>query len=518
MQSFVDDVLRAAPQLLTLPSALDVEGFASSVAGTWWQQPSGAGWGPALVSRAQQAATPEAAALLRGLAAVGEPALAEAAQHGLDQLAGLGHATPPWSDQVGRAGVRQCFTFDEEFGDATQVIMSFAYADEPPHALVVLVDHSLGGIAKDIWAAGEAADLMEQVRATAAEDPQLVLAEADPATLRPMLLDAVSTTDQTTDPPVSDSFRQLHALLLSRVRALPEGGVRAEPPEWSDEGRAALVQEFVSAPEAAELPPAAAEALAVELVGYGADQDRGQPLRVSPTKTEVFLLGWLPMTGLLDAPHIPHVPAVLAAWVRFAAGRTGLSEGALAETLQAVETFGEQFPEAYRDPERWGPARATVEALVADIDPTRDDVDDVFARRMFALPVLPAPDFDARDDDQVRRIVASEHPEYSALLSDPSADPVHEGVDIRAHLQLHLLLARQLWFGDPPEVWTTAQRLLDTGLERDEVVHALAYALSTQVSGNDPASALPDAGAYREALDALPDSWREAAQGPADGG
>ncbi|MGH3490264.1 MAG: hypothetical protein ACRDP8_20445, partial [Actinopolymorphaceae bacterium] len=401
--AFVSDVLEASEQLTTMTSPLEVEAFVSSVVSAWWNQGEHAGYGPTLVARAQQAATPAASALLRGLAVIAEPGLDAAARTALDNLSSGDHPAPAWVETVGQALVRECFTVDDELGDASQLILTYAYADEPAHALVVLVDHNLGGIATDTWVT-DAGPLMEKVRRTAVENPGLLLSDADAADLRPLLFEAMTATDQAVEPPVSDNFPQLRALARARIRALPEGGTPRAVPEWSEQDQHELVAEFVASPEAAALPDdvgargEALEAIAVEWVAYGCEHDRGRPLRVSPAKLEVFLLGWLPMTGLLDKGFASHMPAVLPAWVRFAARRTGLSTEALTETLTAADTFAPQFVEAYDDPERWGPARVAVESMLADIDPDRDDADEVFARRMFALPEIPGPDFDADDE------------------------------------------------------------------------------------------------------------------------
>ncbi|HZC26359.1 MAG TPA: DUF1841 family protein, partial [Actinopolymorphaceae bacterium] len=336
------------------------------------------------------------------------------------------------------------------------------------------------------------------------------LATAEPAVLKPLLLAALATADASVDPPVSDTFRQLRAMLAARVRGLPDGGSLPVPPDWTDEQRDALVRDFVSSPEAHALPAAAAEAVAVELVGYGCDNDRGQPLRVSTTKLEVLLMGWLPMTGLLDDEYVEHLPSVVPAWVRYAARRNSLSDSTVTEILTGIEDFTAQFAEVYDDPERWGPARNAVASILTDIDPERDDADEVFARRIFAVADVPGPGFDPDDEDAFFAVAEQEHPEYAKVFADSTVDPVVDGVDARLHATMHTVVARQLWFDDPPEVWATAQRLLDAGYDRHNVLHALTYALSTQIHG--ALTGTPgDDDAYRAALDGLPQSWEQAA-------
>jgi hypothetical protein len=44
----------------------------------------------------------------------------------------------------------------------------------------------------------------------------------------------------------------------------------------------------------------------------------------------------------------------------------------------------------------------------------------------------------------------------------------------RLHVAMHEIVANQLWNGDPPEVWETAERLQGLGYERHEILHMLA--------------------------------------------
>ncbi|MGW0229502.1 hypothetical protein ACWDWO_14395 [Actinopolymorpha singaporensis] len=513
---FADEVLAATPQLTALTSPLQAEGFVSSVIGTWWQLPSQA-FGPTLVAEARRAGDAGAVALLHGLAALAEPrvaALARAALDGLDGLtSGDGQDTPAWAGSLGSAKVERCLAVTEDLGDNTQYILVCAYPDEEPHALVVLVDHNLGGIAKDLWATDRAADLEAQARSTVAADPDLTLTEIDPADAKIRLGEAFAATDEAVEPPLGESFRDLRAVLLSRLRTLPDGGSVPEPPPWPDARRAALVEDFAASPEAAELSPADAEgarAFAKELVDFGCEYDGGQPLRVSPVKLEGFLLGWLPRTGLLDRRYVDAVPSVLQAWVRYAGRRNGLSTTSVDGVLAAVRAFVPRFAETYDDPSAWGPARTAVESLLADLDPDQDNADEVFERRMFALDRVPAPGFDVTDDDAVANLVAddlragsgdSEDAEYSE-----DAESLEDAEPTAREVAARTAVVRHLWFDDPPEVWATARRLLDAGYARADVLAALAFALAEAAAEGDAKSV--DAVRLRAALDALPGSWK----------
>ena len=69
----------------------------------------------------------------------------------------------------------------------------------------------------------------------------------------------------------------------------------------------------------------------------------------------------------------------------------------------------------------------------------------------------------------------------------------HPGAD-EAHLDAHERLAEMLWDGRPPQLWTTAQALLDVGYERHQILHKLIDVLDR--SEGDPE-------ALREALSVL---------------
>lgn len=511
---FAAEVLAATPQLTALTSPLQAEGFVSSVIGTWWQLPSQA-FGPTLVAEARRAGDAGAVALLHGLAALAEPRVAALARSALDDRGsgdGDSDGTPAWAGSLGSAKVERCLAVTEDLGDNTQYILVCAYPGEEPHALVVLVDHNLGGIAKDLWATDRAADLEAQAQATVAADPDLTLTEVDPADAKIRLGEAFAATDDAVEPPLGESFRDLRAVLLARLRTLPDGGSVPEPPPWPDARRAGLVEDFAASPEVAELSSTDAEgarAFAKELVDFGCEYDRGQPLRVSPVKLEGFLLGWLPRTGLLDRRYVDVVPAVLQAWVRYAGRRNGLSAASVDGVLAAVRAFVPRFAETYDDPSAWGPARTAVESLLADLDPDQDNADEVFERRMFALDRVPAPGFDVTDEDAVAKLVADDL--HAGSGSEDSEDlEDSEPVEPTAReIASRTAVVRHLWFDDPPEVWATARRLLDAGYARAEVLAALEYALAEAESGGDAKGT--DAVRLREALDALPGSWRPGA-------
>lgn len=515
-QELIDAALEVGRRLLSERDPLNAEILASQLAGTWSHpDPLGKDTEASaylegeLVRLLVARRSPEATAVLAALAAVlprGRAEAARAAVRGKESTAAL----PGWAARIGAPVLRECTVVNDEAGDATQVVVTFGYAGWPVHALRVLVDHNLGDIAKDAWIADHSDALLAELRPTFGPDSMLREDVVDPAYARALLESAFAETDRTLDPPVSAEFANYHLLARARLPLLPAGGTLPDVPEWAQPERDALLADFLASAEASGLP-GSADLVASHVIDHGCDYDHGQPLRVSGLKTELFLLDWLPHKVMLGADEREAVPQVTEAWIRYAARRTGLSARALEDTLSAAEEFGPEFADAYDDPESWGPARAMVEPLTGDAGPGTD-LHDALTRRLFAVPT-PQPDLDVDDDDELRLLVADEHPEYADALGSLAADVAADGVNPRLHITLHEVIARQLWYDDPPEVWATAQRLTGLGFDRHNVLHALMFAMGEQLRQSLLVGQPYDHAAYVDALDVLPGSWEAAAGG-----
>ena len=475
--------------------------------------------GEGLVSYAAEQGSPAALALLSGIACLGTPRQAAQAEQSALALMDRGVARPAWAEHVGAVEAAECYLNSDSYGDRDEVVCVFSYAGQEQHALVVVVDYNAGGLARDGWVTSQVSKLLD-----AASGPSFQ--QIEPPLARRILAAALAATEAASDPMVSDSFPSYHAFIRARVRtlppALPRGTAPADPTQagapsgmsvaalsvpsvsgsavvapavtaarrtlpWRRDRRAMLVAEFLASDEAEDLSDRqAASRCADHIVDYGCDRDFGRPLRVSPAKAETFLLDWLPRKVVLSRTEQEAMPHVLLAWVHWAGPKSGLDEAAIAATLDAVIDSMRTFPTVYRDPSSFGLELSMVERLLPDGDL------EALARRVFAFPLLRGSyhgtDLAALNPAAAadrRTLLAADHDDAASQHTD-TADQISA-----EHLERHLSLADRLWRGDPAELWEAAQRLLDLGEDRHEVLHALMDTVSSAgPAENDIAAAL----------------------------
>ncbi|MGI5274613.1 hypothetical protein ACQEUU_36160 [Nonomuraea sp. CA-218870] len=490
-------MVQAARELLAVRSPLDAELMVSDMIGAWWGRRVRGGdveqvLGEGLVDYAAKAGTPASLTLLICLAYLGTARQGAKAEGAALAMMESGVARPGWADRVGAVKPTGCYVSRDAYGDQDTVICTFAYrwsGDGPGdqrdrHALVMVVDYNMSGMARDAWVSSQVGKLLEQAEAEAAGNPMLLFEEIEPQQARALLESAMKATGEPKKtPPVSDSYSAYHAFARARLKALPPGRKRPAPlhieAPYNRERRAMLAAEFLASDDAEHLSdPSAASRCADHIIDYGCDLDFSRPLRVSPTKCETFLLDWLPRKVMLSEAEQEAMPHVLAAWARFAAHRTGLPDEGLKATLDAVWEATGKFPEAYRDPASFGLDRPLLERLLPDGDLS------ALARRVFAFPFLQG----SHNGVDLDRLNPADEADRRVLLEID-----HVGGIDREHLAWHEEIATRLWEGDPPQLWEAAQRLLDLGHDRHDVLHVLIE-IAERIGG-DPdelAAALDD--------------------------
>jgi hypothetical protein len=480
------ELLRAARELLAVRSPLDAELMVSELLGTWWGQRGGGRRaatveqlvGEGLVDYAGAQRSPAALALLSGIACLGTPRQAAKAERAALELIEVGVPCPGWAEHLGAVTSAECYINPDDLGDTDEVICVFSYAGDEPHALVTVVDYNADGMIKDGWVTSRVGKLLDHCREASSQRgvkgsaSKYAFRQVDAGQARHMLETALIVTDAVADPAVSESFPSYHAFIRARIRALPPYRGRSlsatgeRRHAWSKDRRAMLAAEFLASDEAEDLSDrGSASHCADRIIDYGCDKDFGRPLRMSPTKVEAFLLGWLPRKVMLSFAEQDAMPHVLAAWVRWAGRRRGLTEAVITDSLEAVFNSIGRFAQAYRDPAEFGLDYALVRRLLPDADL------EALARRAFAFPILEG----WHSGTDLSILDPADPRDRRALLAADHATPAPGGVG--RHIERHLGLADRLWRGDPPELWEAAQRLLDAGQDRHLVLHALMAVL-----------------------------------------
>ena len=166
----------------------------------------------------------------------------------------------------------------------------------------------------------------------------------------------------------TEDFARHRALIRARLR---RAGLTDDRPSELQVGlaeRENLIREFMASSHGRGLSGSLAtvdvELLAHHLVDLRSDYE-GRPLRWSPTVVSLLLGDLAPRKLLLDADEAANLPAVVRAFVRFSADRSGLPRTFVDETLATVDEVEPEFLARIGDPAAAGPAKAVLAALQA---------------------------------------------------------------------------------------------------------------------------------------------------------
>ncbi len=325
--------------------------------------------GARLVSVARRTRTPEAQLCLRGLAAVAGGRLGQQANRVAREVTNPRTQAPDWIEAIGTAKPTVAWRATDPCGDQDSVMVGFVYPSGVEHSIVVLIDHPLGGIAKDAAVLGPLADVVATWRGRSDIEP--VEEPIDVAATR--VIEAVERTSHTIDAPITDDYRDCEALLRARFGRLAAALPDTEP--LSVEARENLVRAFLADPAGAPYAhDPSAWFLIDALVDFRCDYHGRDPLRWSGGVVLLFLLDFVPRKLSAAYDTLARVPAVLRAWVPWAAARAGLPPELAGETVGTIDEIEPGFLEALTDERRWGPAkRMAMRMLAAGVDPSDGD-------------------------------------------------------------------------------------------------------------------------------------------------
>ncbi len=313
-----------------------------------------------------------AAVVAAALGAVAPPPHGPLAAALASELAAKVGRLPAWTTAVGRAVPHRAWVAADVFGDQESLLTEFRSEGWPgAHVLVALVDHNLSGQAKDAWVApAPAEDLLSSWLER--PEPHMRVEELPVQAALGRLRDAMLTSDfwDGDDDLRTEEFAQHRALVWSRLR---RAGLDAPPgptgpPEVAEDERQELVARFLASPATGGLAERWSavdiELLAHHVVDLRSDYE-GRPLRWSPTVVSVLLGDLAPRKLIVDREQASAFPDVVRAFIRFAAGQTGLGPSFVQEVLASADEMEPVFLERIGDPAAAGPAKALLSALRA---------------------------------------------------------------------------------------------------------------------------------------------------------
>jgi hypothetical protein len=322
-----------------------------------------------LLLRCRQRRDKRAVAVAAALAGILPPPHDHLATTVISELRGVVAGVPSWVGNVGQATPTASWLASDVFGDQDSLIVGFSQEGTPgEHALVVLVDHNLSGQAKDAWIGTDFHEVVASWKSNTDGHMRMAEVPIEEALIR--LRDAVAMSDLwngDTDLRTED-FARHRALIRARLR---RAGLTEDRPSELQVGlaeRENLIREFMASSHGRGLSGSLAtvdvELLAHHLVDLRSDYE-GRPLRWSPTVVSLLLGDLAPRKLLLDADEAANLPAVVRAFVRFSADRSGLPRAFVDETLATVDEVEPEFLGRISDPAAAGPAKAVLAALQA---------------------------------------------------------------------------------------------------------------------------------------------------------
>ena len=249
-----------------------------------------------------------------------------------------------------------------------------------PSTVGVYVDHNLSAMAKDVFALPHGInEVLAMLRENEGRPGQFDYREISLEEAAARWTEALELTDMTLDPPTSEDFDGLHALVKARLSKLPSGQRFQAPSRMTEEEREQLLARFLESDETVGLWGSSSEGnrgdviehLAHQILAFSLDYVLGTPLRFSPVMVEIFCLDWAPGKVAINGDGFTLLPDVLAAWIRFVGRRRGIPEEAIADAVEAAYEYAPEMIELSQDPEEWGPAKILALAIQQrGIDPT----------------------------------------------------------------------------------------------------------------------------------------------------
>ncbi len=267
------------------------------------------------------------------------------------------HALPRWlADLHCAVPAPRVVEVVHVLGDGDNVMVGVRLPGGPELTAVVYIDHNMGTLVKDAFIVPEpVGDLVERML-TVADDPDTQARDIDPAAARARITEAIKLGAMSLPPFESDTWPACRPLVEWATAMLPAGGTGYQRPDWNDDARAALVEQFLASPSGAGFDDADHRGLLDSLLWFGTGYGPGDPLRWSPVAVEILLVDWIPRKIVAEVSFLVKAPGLLRAFIRFSHHERGIRPELTTRTLGAVDEYEPEYQRLIRSPRPQGPA------------------------------------------------------------------------------------------------------------------------------------------------------------------
>lgn len=243
---------------------------------------------------------------------------------------------PPWMPQLVHTDVYGAWQTMDTLRDGSNICFGVRIGDFDL-TVVVYLDFNNEGAVKDAFVAPQSLTEFQQTWQRLAppvgvEAHELALADA-----RAQVEEGLWTGQGFWPPFESDTWPQLRPFLEFVLQRCPPDGESMESPRWDGRQATEAVTQFFASPEGRplmrdrDLP-----ALLGAWMNFALTTGYGDPMLISGSKIEIFLLDWV--ADQVDANGVEKLPGLLEAFVPYGHAQRGIGPGETALTLQTLAT------------------------------------------------------------------------------------------------------------------------------------------------------------------------------------
>lgn len=267
------------------------------------------------------------------------------------------HALPGWLTDLGQATVDGVVEMVHVLGDGDNIMVGMSLPGGSALSLVVYIDHNMGTLVKDAFAAPEPLDvLIERMRLVGGNDPDTTWTDLAPADARVRIREAITLGDLALVPFETDTWPACRPLVEWVLGLLPAGGTGYQRPFWDAGTLAELTEHFLASPFGVGLDNADHRRLLKSVLWFGTAYGPGDPLRWSPVAVEILLIHWIPRKIDAGPTQLTKVPDLLRAFIRFCHHERGIRAALTTKTLATVDEYEPEYQRVIRAPRPPSPA------------------------------------------------------------------------------------------------------------------------------------------------------------------